>query len=97
LTQGFQIFPQLPVNLEHRRPPAEPLRLLPFGVGGWLALLVASIIVFCPIKFSFRVFEEFRPIQAAGFALLTPVLYRASIWSFASDWQRAAFSRVGLF
>ena len=75
LTQGFQIFPRLPVNAPHRLP-AEPLNWLPFGVGGWLAILVISVIIFCPVRFSIRALAEFRLMHAAGFDLLAPVLYR---------------------
>lgn len=96
LTQGFQIFPRLPANATHPRPPAEPLRLLPFGVGGWLALLVVSIIVFCPISFCYRALSEVRLLKLGGIDPLGPALYRGAdaviclalaVWGIFTGWS----------
>jgi hypothetical protein len=90
------------VNFEHQRPPAEPLGLLPFGVGGWLALLVVSILVFCPIGFCYRAFSEVRLVRLGGFDPLGPALYRGIdalicaalvVWGIFTGWSLLDFRR----
>jgi hypothetical protein len=44
--------------------------------GGWLALLVISIIVFRPISFSYRAFSELRLLKLGGLEPYGPALYR---------------------
>jgi hypothetical protein len=102
LTRGFEIFPRLPINSGNLRPPAEPLCLLPFGVGGWLALLVIFIIVFCPIGFCHRAFSEVRLLKLGGFDPLGPALYRGidaliclalAVWGVFTGWSLLDLSR----
>lgn len=102
LTQGFEILPRIPLNLEHRRPPGEPLRLLPFGVGDWLALLVIYIIVFCPIGFCYRAFSEVRLLKLGGFDPVSLACYRGidaliclalAVWGIFTGWSLLDLSR----
>ena len=76
LSHTFQLIPRLPLKPGHLRPPAESLNFIPFGVGGWLALLVISIIVFRPISFSYRAFSELRLLKLGGLEPYGPALDR---------------------
>jgi hypothetical protein len=93
----FQLIPRLLLKPGYLRPPAEPLNFIPFGVGGWLALLVISIIVFRPISFSYRAFSELRLLKLGGWSRMVPPYTAASTRRSAWRWPRAEFSRDGIY